>query len=61
MASNPSPPAPGDGPPSEAADAGHDRLERYGTVGFERRVKDDGRALILYTHWPPEASGEQAR
>ncbi len=49
MASNPSPPPAGTpGEPSELTS--DDRPgERYGPVAIERRVKDDGRALILYT------------
>ena len=61
MASNPSPPAPGERPPEGAPNAGQDPPERYGTLAIERRVKDDGRALILYTHWPPESGGEHSR
>ena len=61
MASNPSPPAKGERPPAGAANTGQDEREHYGTVAIERRVKDDGRALILYTHWPPESGGEHVR
>jgi len=45
---------PGDGPTEEqAADAlleGRAEPERVGPLVIERHVKDDGRALILYTH-----------
>ncbi len=49
MASNPSPPPAGTpGEPSELA-LDDQPVERYGPVAIERLVKDDGRALILYT------------
>jgi hypothetical protein len=45
---------PGDRPTEEqAADASPERPgepERIGPLVLERHVKDDGRALILYTH-----------
>jgi hypothetical protein len=31
-------------------------IERYGIVSVARHVKDDGRALLLYTLEEPEAS-----
>ena len=47
---NPSPPATGEpASPRAAASAGQDERERFGPLAIERRVKDDGRALILYT------------
>ncbi len=49
MASNPTGPAPVDRPPLRASTQGDDRPERYGTVAVTRHVKDDGRALLLYT------------
>ncbi len=49
MASNPSPPPAGtSGEPSELA-SDDQPGERYGPVAIERLVKEDGRALILYT------------
>jgi hypothetical protein len=49
MASNPSPPPAGTpGEPSEPA-SDDQPVERYGPVALERRVKEDGRALILYS------------
>jgi hypothetical protein len=35
------------------------RLGRYGTVALARHVKDDGRALILYTHDESEPADEE--
>jgi hypothetical protein len=49
MASNPTGPAPADRSPPRAGAQGDDRPERYGTVAVTRHVKDDGRALLLYT------------
>jgi hypothetical protein len=49
MASNPTGPAPADKSPPRTGEQGDDRPERYGTVAVARHVKDDGRALILYT------------
>ena len=52
MASNPSPPPAGTpGEPSEPSELALDDqpVERYGPVAIERRVKEDGRALILYS------------
>jgi hypothetical protein len=33
------------------------REEAYGPIGFRRYAKDDGRALILYTHRRPTDGG----
>lgn len=30
--------------------------ERYGILSISRRRKDDGRALLLYTHEEPDAA-----
>jgi hypothetical protein len=41
---------------SLSARSGNDPVEpeeAYGPLGFRRYVKDDGRALILYTHGGP--------
>jgi hypothetical protein len=49
MASNPSPPPAGTpGEPSELA-SDDQPVERYGPVAIERLIKEDGRALILYS------------
>ncbi len=45
-----------DKPQTRQADS---ELEVYGEVEIERHVKDDGRALILYTH--PQARGRTRR
>ena len=34
-----------------------EREQSYGPIGFRRYVKDDGRALILYTHGGPAGGG----
>ena len=34
---------------SSGNDPSSDRAEVYGPIGFRRYVKDDGRALIIYT------------
>lgn len=58
MASNPPGPPPAGGlreDPSEPDD-GRSHSERYGSVTVARHRKDDGRALILYTHDEQEPS-----
>jgi hypothetical protein len=49
MASNVSGQPPVGSPPHEQR-GGEERPERYGTILVEHRRKDDGRALILYSH-----------
>jgi hypothetical protein len=46
----------GPGEPAGARAAREDRRERCGTVLLSRGVKDDGRALILYSHAEDESS-----
>jgi hypothetical protein len=36
------------------------RRERFGPLTLERHVKDDGRALILYSRVPAEARAERS-
>ncbi len=57
---NPPPEQPHDARGERAA-AGQPPAEYYGELAIERHVKDDGRALILYTHRrePPNADGSQ--
>jgi hypothetical protein len=61
MAGTPSGPLP-QGPPAEDRGAGQDRGdgpdERYGPLEVDRRRKDDGRSLILYSRIAREESGE---
>jgi hypothetical protein len=61
MASNPSGrPRAGRSPREQAEGEGEGaRLGRYGTVALARHVKDDGRALILYTHDAAEPRDEE--
>ncbi|MGH2855018.1 MAG: hypothetical protein ACRDLF_12605 [Solirubrobacteraceae bacterium] len=49
MASNPAGSTPADQPPPRTGIQEEDRSERYGALAVARHVKDDGRALILYT------------
>jgi hypothetical protein len=57
MAINP-PGLPGEGstrdgaPAAQASEQGHAASERYGPIAIERLVKDDGRALLLFSHAP---------
>ncbi len=53
---------PPQGPPAEDRGAGQDRGdgsdERYGPLDVDRRRKDDGRPLILYSRIASEQPGE---
>jgi len=46
----PTPPQPPQRDPGAEPDAGQRPGEQYGPVEIARHVKDDGRALLLYTH-----------
>jgi hypothetical protein len=42
--------------PDPAPPPADEGRERYGEIEIERHVKDDGRALLLYSHRPTGAA-----
>ncbi len=58
MTTNVEEPAPAKREPFASSTNEDEQGERCGTVAVERRVKDDGRALLVYSHIAGQGGGE---